>query len=219
LPVLTAVLNAFPVYLLRPLIGSWTNAVLLGIGFVSLGWIGTQLIWYQRIFDGQHVRTPELIPLTWSFIARYFRLFSLLLLAILIVVIPFALLERPGFESLRSTRGRVGLVVFFSLAQVVGTFILPALAFSTSEVRKAIPIGVRMLVTGWPGNWMYVVVPAALGGAIAGISWLVPPLGQAGFGIIGGLVFLACTGAIARYYLRTKTADGAEPLVQTAIEP
>jgi hypothetical protein len=211
-------LNAFPEYLLRPLIGSWTNAVVLGIGFVSLGWIGTQLTWYQRIFDGRHVRTSELIPLTWSFIARYVRLFSLLVLAILIVVIPFALLERPGFEILRSTSGRVGLIVFFVVVQVVGTFILPALAYSTSEVRKAIPIGFRMLVRGWPRNWMYVVVPAALGGTVAGISWLEPPLGQAGFGIIGALVFLACTGAIARYYLRTETADGAAPFMPTAAE-
>jgi hypothetical protein len=217
LPVLTALLSAFPDYLLRPLIGSWTTVIGLGLGFISLGWLGTQLIWYQRVFEGRGVRPREVIPLTWSFIARYFRLFSLLVFAILILVIPFALLERPGFESLRSTSGRVVLIVFFGVVQVAGTFILPALAYSTSKVRKAIPIGFKMLVSGWPGNWMYVVVPAALGGAIAGVSWLVPPLGQAGLGIIGALVLLACTGAVARYYLRSKTADGAAPFVQSAI--
>jgi hypothetical protein len=143
---------------------------------------------------------------------------SLLVLAILVVVIPVALLEHLGFESLRSTSGRVGLIVFFGVVQGVGTFILPALAYSTREVRKAIPIGLRMLVSGWPGNWMYAVVPAALGGTIAGISWLVPTLGQVGLGIMGALVLLACTGAIARYYLRSKTADGATSFIETAAE-
>jgi hypothetical protein len=217
LPVLTALLAAFPESALRPFIGGWAQAISLGLGLLSIGWFGTQLIWYQRVFEGGGLRPGELLPLTGSFILRYFLLFAVALLPTGILVVLLSLFVRFERDSFQSPVGRVGVIVFIVVVQLAGTFIIPALAYSTSKVRRAIPIGLRMLANGWPGNWPYVVVPAVVTGAIGGVSSLMPPLVQ-GWAIIGVLGSLAFAGAIARYYLRAKPADGHAPLIQPALE-
>src|SRR2546430_7578428 len=43
-------------------------------GFFSSGWLGTQFVCYRRAFEGEPTNLGELLPLTWTFIARYVRL-------------------------------------------------------------------------------------------------------------------------------------------------
>jgi hypothetical protein len=176
------------------------------------------MIWYQRVFDGQSLHPRELIPVTLRFILRYFLLFALLLIPAATLAALLWFFVRLRADSFQSPAGRVSLVVLIVVLQIAATFIIPALAYSTSKVRKAIPIGLRMLGSGWPENWRYVMVPAAFTGAITGLSWLMPS-GLIGWAIVAAVGSLAFIGAIARYYLRSEPADGSAPLIQPALEP
>jgi hypothetical protein len=100
--------------------------------------------------------------MTVRFILRYFVLFALLLIPAATLGVLLSLFLRLRADGFQSPVGRVSLIAVIVLLQIVGTFIIPALAYSTSKVRGAIPMGIRMLASGWPGNWRYIVVPAAL---------------------------------------------------------
>lgn len=204
LPIVAALL----VVIELPSYGSWTAAVILPVGFFGFGWLGTQLIWYQRAFEGESSNPRELIFLTWSFVARYFWLLCLASIPALVVLIPLAISKLLASDSLRSPGGRIGLSAYIGVVLIVGTFMVPALAFSTRRVTKAIPLGLRMIAQGWPGNWKYVVVPGVAAAALSGVYWLVPSPGRPAFDILVTLISLVFAGAIARYYLRTKPTDG-----------
>ena len=62
LPIVAALL----VVIELPSYALWTIAVVLPVGFFAFGWLGTQLIWYQRAFDGESSNPRELFSLTWS---------------------------------------------------------------------------------------------------------------------------------------------------------
>jgi hypothetical protein len=207
LPTLTTVLAIVSTpSVLRPLFGKWAAIVDLPIGLLLLGWFGTQFTWYQRTFGGERLGPNELIPLTWSFVARYCCLYFLAL----IPVVPLFLvlvIQWHALADLLSPSGYVGLLAYLLILQIVSTFMAPALAFSTRKVRQAIPIGLSMLVGGWPRNWAYVAVPAMFGVGFSGISWLAPPAVRSLLGVIVVLPLLAFAGAVARYYLRKTTAD------------
>jgi hypothetical protein len=173
---------------------------LFAAGILNLGWLGTQLVWYQRVFDGQRLDFRELLPLTWSFVARYLVLLCLpaVLAAIALVLIA---LTWHSLDVLKSFGGRAAIALFIAIFQVIGTFIVPALAYTTRKVTRAIPIGLAMLAQRWPRNWMYLLVPAAVTVALGGIGWLFPSTAQTALGLLGAVIYLAFTGAIARYYL------------------
>lgn len=177
--------------------------VSLLISVFSIGWLGTQFIWYRRAFDGQPIHSRELIPLTWSFIARYFWLYFLALIP-LGVLVAVAIHWRTWGST--SPGWRIGVLVYVLVLSIVLTFINPTLAFTTRKVTKAIPSGLRMLVQNWPRNWMYVVVPGVVAAALGGAYWLVPTPGRPVLEIFILLISLLFAGAIARYYLRTPLA-------------
>jgi hypothetical protein len=163
------------------------------------------LIWYQRAFDGRGSNARELIPLTWGFVARYFWLVGLASIPISIVVVPLAITKLLAADSLRSLDGRLGLNAYLAVVQIVGTFMVPALAFSTRRVTKAVPVGLRMITQFWPANWKYVVIPGFVTAALASVYWLAPSLSRPALEILTTLISLVFAGAIARYYLRTTT--------------
>lgn len=171
----------------------------LVLGLFSCGWFGTQFIWYRRAFDGQPTNLSELIPLTWSFIARYVRLYFLALTPLFVVVLvvirwhPFTF-ESPGW--------RVGVLLYILVFDVAATFVNPILAFSTREVRKAVPIGLRMIAQRWPGDWRYVLIPGVAAAALGGLYWLSPLPMRPVPEILITLISLVFAGTIARYYLR-----------------
>jgi hypothetical protein len=172
------------------------------IGLFSFGWLGTQLVWYRQVFEEQPVRLGQLIPLTWSFIARYFWLLMLTVIPPIIVAVPFAAARSIKADSLNSLGVRTAIVVYLAVVVALGTFMFPALAFSTRKVREAVPTGLRMIGGGWPANWMYVVLPGLAAAALAWVGWRAPFLTQWVLGPSGALIALAFAGAIARYYLR-----------------
>ena len=204
LPIVAALL----VVIELPSYGLWTIAVVLPVGFFAFGWLGTQLIWYQRAFNGESSNPRQVISLTWSFVARYFWLLCLASVPALALLIVLAITKLFTSDSFQSPGVRVGVFAYIGVAGMVGTFIVPALAFSTRKVTKAIPHGLRMIAQGWPNNWKYVVVPGVVEAALGSIYWLVPSPGRPALDILITLISLVFAGAIARYYLRTKPTDG-----------
>jgi hypothetical protein len=207
LPVVSTVIGLISVFDVRPEFGYWNPAIIFLAGFLAAGWLGTELTWYRRTFSGLPLQRGELIPLTWSFVARYVWLSSLAVIPL--VVLGLVLVATRSFtpDGLNSAAGHGALIAYFLVVGMVGTFMIPALAFTTRRVTKAIPIGLRMLMHGWSENWMYVVLPAVIAGVLGGIYWLVPALGRPVFDIIISLSYLLFAGAIARYYLRTTTIE------------
>jgi hypothetical protein len=171
------------------------------LGIFSLGWIGTQLVWYQRVFEGKRLEQEEVIPLTWSFIARYLLLICLAVIPPAAVLVPVAIATH-SLAILQTPPGRTGLAAYYLIALAIATFILPAQAYSSRRLSKGIPIGLQMLKHGWPGNWAYVFVPAVVGAAYEGLYGSVPPIARGVLTVVDTLVALAFAGAIARYYLR-----------------
>lgn len=206
LPIVTALIGLIPAFDVRPEYGYWTPAFIFLTAFLAAGWLGTQLVWYQRVFDGKRLQTGDLIPLTWSFIARYVWLFCLASIPPFVVLLVLAI-KWHTLVFVGSPGGRLGLLAYVLVVQMVGTFMSPALAFSTRKVTRAVPTGLRVLAYHWPGNWKYVVVPAVVGGALSGMYGLVPPQGRSVLDIVSTLVYLVFAGAIARSYLRIKPIE------------
>jgi hypothetical protein len=172
------------------------------VGLVSIGWIGTQLVWYRRIFAGQGgMSVEDLVQVTFRFIVPY------LLLSVIASLPGAAFLLLTGIKThslafISTPSGRAALLAYVALLQAVGTFVFPAVAFSTRKVTKAIPAGLAMLVRTWPQNWPYAVVPGLIDALVAGIYWWLPLWARPVLEVVSTLVLLALAGAIARYYLR-----------------
>jgi len=171
----------------------------LVLGFLSLGWLGTQFICYRRAFDGEPTRSGELLSLTWTFIARYVRLYFLALMPLLVLVL---IAIRWHTYSSESPGWRLGFLAYVLVFAVAGTFINPTLAYSTRKVTKAFPLGLVMLAQGWPNNWKYAVVPSVAVAALGGAYWLLPSPGRPVLQALSTLISLMFAGAIARCYLR-----------------
>jgi hypothetical protein len=169
------------------------------LGFFSFGWLGTQFTCYRRAFDGDSTHPGDLLPLTWTFIARYVRFYFLALIPLFVFV--FIGIRWHTYSS-ESPGWRIGVLAYILVFDVAGTFINPTLAYSTRKVVKAIPLGVQMLAQGWPANWKYAVVPSMAVAALGGTYWLLPSPGRPVLEVVITLISLMFAGAIARYYLR-----------------
>jgi hypothetical protein len=211
MPLVAGLLAAFPETFVYPAMGGLAQAIWIALGLCAAGWLGTSLIWYRRLFEGNRSRPTGLIRLTSSFIARYFLLIFLQLIPIGILFLSYSFVGRLGSHGLDTPAGRIGLAVAIVVVFFVTTFAYPALAYSTSNVIRAVQVATRTLIKGWPSNWAYAVVPATFTGVLVGINWALPPLAQTGLGIVDVLVALAFLGAIARYYLRMEIWPAAIP--------
>ncbi len=211
MPLVAGLLAAFPETFLYPVIGGLAQAIGIALGLSATGWLGTSLIWYRRLFEGKRSRPTGLIRLTSSFIARYFLLTFLQVVAIGILFFSYSWIGGLGSHSLDTLAGHISLAVAIIVVFFVATFAYPALAYATSNVIRAVQVATSMLIKGWPTNWLYAVVPATFTGVQVIISWLLPPLAQTGLRIIEVLVWLAFLGAIARYYLRMEIRPAATP--------
>src|SRR5688500_9030315 len=53
----------------------------LPVALFGIGWLGTERIWYLRIFRGEEIKRGELWRLTWAFFWRFLRLGLLMAMA------------------------------------------------------------------------------------------------------------------------------------------
>jgi hypothetical protein len=201
LPIVAAALIAAYELTLTPHPSSLLFALGFGVGIFSVGWIGTQLVWYRRIFEGQAgMKLGELVQVTSRFIVPYFLLIFIAAVPGLAVLLVVGI--RTHTLAFSTPTGRAGVLAYIAFFQVIGTFVVPAVAFSTRKVTKAIPTGLAMLARGWRRNWAYAAVPGLADALVAGIYWWVPAWTRPVVEVVSTLVLLAFAGAIARYYLR-----------------
>lgn len=170
----------------------------------SIGWPGTQRIWYLRAFRGKPMPPGDVWSLSWRFFGRHFRFFFLI--GGLVFGGTFWLVWLANGSRAPEPRY---LALYFApliiVCDVAGSFIMPALAYSTRSVRTAIREGLGMLRSEWPACLWYAVAPP-LALAVVGFGLLEPIVGAVAAAAIsltvGNLLNLWFKGAIALFYLR-----------------
>jgi hypothetical protein len=180
--------------------------LLFGFAVVSLGFVGTQTIWYLRTFRGAAMNRDEILPFTWAYFGRYFRLG----LIVWLITLPFTIVG----TAIGGVSFFVVTVIWWLFLDVTLTFVTPALAYSTRSAASALRIGVRTIKNEWPRSMWYVLTPGLASGAVALLrpGAVIGPLGSLVLGFVGGLLALWFKGAITAFYLRRhpETAqDGA----------
>jgi hypothetical protein len=191
-----------------PVRGYGDDAVTIVLGivtFLAVGWPGTEREWYRRAFTGAGLAPSEILPTTWHFFGRFFRL---ALLAIPFVILLVAL----SAWSDNSPVVDIGLaLVLVFLVDVAFTFVTPALTFTTSSAREALSIGFAILRANWPAAAPYALTPALV--VILGAQTLLQPVvGTGGTFLataVAGLLALAIKGATVAFYLRHQPAPSA----------
>ena len=195
-------------------------AVLVGVGALLLmGWPGTERLFYLRAWHGDGMRLRELPGTTLRFFPRFFLLGLLAAGAYLVVAFP-ALVEvsRRAIDAARHATAAgvtdpaevdvavplwatLWLIAAVVVIDMVGTYVTPALTYSTWRVTEAIAIGLRMLRRTWPHAALYVVAPPL---AVVVVNLF----GQTGLAaatvtvVLAALLNLIVKGAVAAYYLR-----------------
>ncbi len=217
LPVISVLLY-LTVYIPKPWWWLSLPVVLFGVG-----WLGTERIWYLRIYRNEEITADELQLLTRAFFGRFMRLGLLAVLVwvpLFIVAIQNADPERA--EGIFTTPAMwiasavLGVAFDFTL-----TFVTPALAFTTRRVRHALRLGVGMLREHWPRTGWYAVVPPL---AVLLMLRIAEP---ASLGIIPRLLIAAGSallnllfkGATAAFYLRRVDVGPQGAAFETDTEP
>lgn len=175
---------------------------------LGIGWLGTERIWYLRVYRNEPVSARELWRMTWAFFGRFLRLGILAGIAwspVLIVALlrvngdpgdTDRLLSSPGVWI---TTAVVTIVIDFAL-----TFVTAALAYSTRRVREALRLGFRMLREHWPRTAWYAAVPPLAVVLILRVtesSTSTGP-GHVALSVVAALLNLWFKGATAAFYLR-----------------
>lgn len=203
--------------------------IVLPITLFSIGWVGTERIWFLRLFRGKSMSRGEGWSYTWSFLGRYLVLGLLLgvvagpFFIYFIVRVVQSALRGPstyvfGQSPLSQLMGSllVPFLIFLVLSLIVDfalTFVTPALAFTTRRVSTALRLGLGMIKEQWPRSAWFVVFPPLVVTVLARAI----PLNVLGFWIhlisiaLSTLLNLWFKGATAAFYLRFHhaTYDGA----------
>jgi len=194
------------------LVAAYSNrhTVLLGalLGLFNVGFSGTQRIWYLRSYRSERFELREIWRLTGSFFWQFVRLGLLCFFPIVLLNAIYIAVEAHKYPHghlpkapLGLTLASLGLVVILDFAL---TFVVPALAFSTTSAIAALRTGIRMIGQTWPSSGWYVFAP---GLTVSLVSLLVSTHALAGWGrpvllVLGGMVALLFRGAIVPFYLR-----------------
>lgn len=199
------------------------------VALLTVGWVGTERLWYLRAWHADGLRAGALAPATLRYLGRFLLLglgagvaYVLLALPAIVAVVRRAVqaaqdaaasgstVETDGLVPLWSTAWLVGAVL---VLDVLGTFITPALVYSTWRVSVAVPLGLRLLRLTWPHAALYVVVPPlalVVLNTVGGTGgWL-----GAGLVVVAALANLLVKGAVAAYYLRVVGTAGPHGAVK-----
>lgn len=136
-------------YISRPIV-----FIAAALFLVEAGFVGTQRVWFARIYRGDHVSGREIVPLTGSFIGRFVFLGLLMSIA----ASPFVLLAHPPHERLQ-VGWAIVVVAVLLVVDIALTFVVPALALTTRSVSDALRIGLLMIKATWPTSAWYLVTP------------------------------------------------------------
>lgn len=158
------------------------------------GFMGTQRLWYQRAFAGDHITGKEAWSSAWQFVPR-FVVFGFVTG---LPMIPFWVL---GLVS--EWVQWASLVVSWILIDVWITFAVPALVYSTRRTSEALTIGWRLLRLHWQQvRWHALVPPLVIilgARTMPGLTegaWVVSVIS-----VTGWMANLYFKGAQARLYL------------------
>lgn len=177
------------------------------VAMFGIGWLGTERIWYLRIFNGKDITRQELWRLTWAFFWRFLRLGLLMGVAFLPVI---ALALRHGISDPDRLQRAMSSIEVIALGTVLGlvvdfglTFVTPALAFSTRRVRDALQSGIALLRREWPRTaWYALVPPLVLVLAVRTWQPVVEGWIAAILSALSVLINVWFKGAAAAFYLR-----------------
>ena len=172
----------------------------------TIGFYGTQRLWYLRVWRGRDLSPGEVWRFSWSFLGRFVVLGLFVGWPLVVVYGVFTF-----FVIADQRRGPVepayyiGIAVFSLALDFLLTFVTPALAYTTRSASQALTLGVRMIRATWPAGALYVFFPPlALQLLIyqpqraAGLSTAVFVVASA----VAALVNLLFKGAVAAFYLR-----------------
>jgi len=174
-----------------------------------VGWLGTQRIWYLRIFRGETLSAGEAWHLSWSYVGRYVVLGVIVGTPItaLIVAVIFSEAQTAAATGTATPSRLPGwttglFLAYWFVADVVLTFVTPALAYTTPRVRDAIAIGWSMLRSTWPQCGIYALLPPLTLTAFATYNpSSVSPLALLVISVASTLLGLLTKGAIASFYI------------------
>ncbi len=189
----------------------------------AVGWLGTERIWYLRIYRDEPVTPGELQRLTRAFFGRFMRLglvAALLWAPLLILAIRNADPEQAE-EAFTTPAMWIASAVLSVIIDFTLTFVTPALAFSTKRVGQALRLGLGMLRDHWPRTAWYAIVPPL---AVLLMFRIAEP---SSVGIVPRLLIAAGSallnlwfkGATAAFYLRRVDVGPQGAAFDTDTEP
>lgn len=173
------------------------------LGIFYVGFVGTERLWYLRVWAGETLTPREIWRVTWGYVGRYFAL--ALLVAVPGIVGYLVLGFLLGLLDFDPTLGRTITMIIVGIATDVAlTFVTPALAFSTNHASEAIGDGLKFLKAQGRRALAYALVPPLLALALLQRTpdSALSGLPRVTLAIVGTLVYLACKGATAAKYLR-----------------
>ena len=133
--------------------------IYFGVSLFLIGFYGTQRIWFLRAHRGEPTGRSTIWRASWSYFGRFATTgFVGLIFIAPVGIIAAVWASRHGGRHVPGYYAVAFYLVVFVL-DVLGTFVGPALAFSTRRVWAAIPTGIRMLVRTWPRSFFYAIAP------------------------------------------------------------
>jgi hypothetical protein len=197
-----------------------TELLSLPLGLFSVGFLGTQRIWYQRIFEGHTLSPAEVWRLSWSFFGRFLALGLIvgipgfLVIFWLVAQIATGVVNAPSHPFKPPIWWNPFWLSYGFVIDVLLTFVTSALAYTTNRVREALRIGLKLIADMWPGSLAYALVPPITLLALATLNPIgLPAFAMVLLAVVSAVVGLLVKGAIAAYYLR----NGPGPMRTTVI--
>ena len=175
-----------------------------------IGWVGTERMWYLRIYRGQPISAGELLRFTRGFFWRFLRLgllacvVSLPIPWLAFMVVFFMEIGDRSQEVISLQPIFVSMTIMGFLIGIALTFVTPALAFSTNRVREALGLGLRMLREHWPLSAGYALMPPLALVLMPRVPGPLSPtlITQTSVMVAAILLNLWFKGATAAFYLR-----------------
>jgi hypothetical protein len=174
------------------------------------GFDGTERIFYLRAFRGDSLGWREVWGLSKRFVGRFVALGCLVVIPEIVFLFVLGIATRLEVANRHPHQhlplpwwSRVVLLAFVITIDLMLTFVVPALAFSTRSALEALRLGLAMLKTTWPECAWYALAPGFTLGvlALALPRSVVGNGGGIGVALVGGTIALACKGAAVPFYL------------------